>query len=158
VFTLGKVFVDLARRVRVCKHIGGLKGGNGGKGGISTLDTQPTRRRSTSVSLGVAAVLAATLTGCSASAGEEEYDYAAVCADQQTQQRVADDEDCDDRGSYGWYYIPVGTVAPAIGQRVSGGSFDPPPSAQAVCLGGVPDDGGTIERGGFGGCSDTVGG
>lgn len=120
--------------------------------------TWSTRRRSASVTIGVTAVLVTTLTGCSASAEEEEYDYAAVCADQQTQQRVADDDDCDDRGSYGWYYIPVGTVAPAIGQGVSGGSFDPPSSNQAVCLGGVPDDGGTIERGGFGGCSDTVGG
>ena len=122
------------------------------------MDTQPIRRRSTSVSLGVAAVLAATLTGCSASAGEGEYDYAAVCADQQTQQRVADDDDCDDRGSYAWYYIPVGSQAPAVGDRVSGGSFAAPPSDEAVCWGGAPSEGGEVSQGGFGGCSAAVGG
>ena len=68
-----------------------------------------------SVTLGVAAVLAATFSGCSADAADqEEYDYGAVCADQQTLLRVGDDDDCDDRGSYGWYYIPVGSRAAAV--------------------------------------------
>jgi hypothetical protein len=122
------------------------------------LVTWSTRRRSASVTIGVTAVLVTTLIGCSASAEEEEYDYAAVCADQQTQQRVADDDDCDDRGSYGWYYIPVGTVAPAIGQTASGGAFNPAPDDEAVCYGGVPREGGEITQGGFGACSAAVGG
>ncbi len=123
------------------------------------MDTRPTtRRRSASVTIGVTTVLVTTLSGCSASAGEEEYDYGAVCADQQTQLRVNDDDDCDDRGSYGWYYIPVGSQAPAVGDRVSGGSFDAPPSDEAVCFGGAPSEGGEVSQGGFGGCSGTVGG
>jgi hypothetical protein len=123
------------------------------------LDTRPTRRRSVSVTLGVTAVLAATLSGCSASQ-EEEYDYGAVCVDQQTQQRV-DDDGCDDDGRdghYGWYYIPTGSRAQPVGQRVSGGSFDPPPSDAATFRGGVPSEGGDVSRGGFGGTSEPVGG
>ena len=122
------------------------------------MNTRPIRRRSASVTIGVTAVLITTLSGCSASAEEEEYDYGAVCADQQTEQRVNDDDDCDDGVSYGWYYIPVGSYAPAVGERVSGGSFDPPSSGEAVCRGEVPREGGEVSRGGFGGCSDTVGG
>ncbi|MDP8952174.1 MAG: tRNA-dihydrouridine synthase [Actinomycetota bacterium] len=123
------------------------------------MSTQPTRRRSVSVTLGVAAVLAATLSGCSADAADqEEYDYAAVCADQRTQLRVGDDDDCDESVSYAWYYIPVGSRAPAVGERVSGGSFDPPSSGEAVCWGGAPSEGGEVSRGGFGSCSQAVGG
>ena len=123
------------------------------------METRPeTRRRSASVNFGAAAVLVATLSGCSASAQEEDYDYAAVCADQQTQLRVNDDDDCDDSGAYGWYYIPVGSRAPAVGESVSNGSFTAPSSDQAVCLGGAPNEGGVVERGGFGSCSESVGG
>ena len=123
------------------------------------MNTRPTtRRRSASVTIGVTAVLVVTLSGCSAAQGEEEdYDYGAVCADQDTQLRV-DDDDCDDRGSYAWYYIPVGSQAPAVGDRVSGGSFDAPPSDEAVCWGGAPSVGGEVSQGGFGGCSAAVGG
>ena len=121
------------------------------------MDTRPTRRRSSSVTLGVAAVLVATLSGCSASAEEGEYDYGAVCADRQTQVRVNDDL-CDAGGPHGWYFIPTGSRAQAVGERVSGGSFDPPPSDAAAFRGGVPSEGGVVERGGFGGTSDSVGG
>ncbi len=120
------------------------------------MEARPIRRRSASVSLGVAAVLVATLSGCSGE--EEEYEYGAVCADQQTELRVDDDDDCDDRGSYGWYFIPTGSRAAAVGERVSGGSFDPPPSGAATYRGGVPSEGGEVSRGGFGGESDSVGG
>ena len=123
------------------------------------MDARPkTRRRSASVSLGVAAVLVATLSGCSASADEEDYDYGAVCVDQDTQQRVDDDDDCDERPTYGWYFIPVGAIAPGIGERVGDGSFGSPSSDEAVCYGGVPREGGEITRGGFGACSGAVGG
>ena len=122
------------------------------------MDTQHTQRRSASVTVGVAAVLVATLSGCSASAEEEEYEYGAVCVDQQTQQRVGDDDDCDDGPSYGWYYVPVGTVAPAVGETASGGVFTPAPDDEAVCYGGVPREGGEVTQGGFGACSGTVGG
>lgn len=114
------------------------------------------RRRSASVTLGLGAVLAAALTGCSASA--DEYDYGALCADRQTEQRVNDDEDCDDGFSYAWYFVAVGGVAPAVGERLSGGSLDPPASDVAVCYGGIPAEGGEVTRGGFGACSGAVGG
>jgi hypothetical protein len=121
------------------------------------LDTLPTRRRSRSVTLGVTAVLATTLFGCSASQ-EEEYEYGAVCVDEQTQRRV-DDDRCDvGDGSHGWYYIPTGSRAQPVGERVSGGSFVPPPSGQQAYLGGVPPEGGEVSRGGFGGNSESVGG
>lgn len=140
-------------------NMSGYRGGSGREAVTYTLGTRPTttraRRRSASVGIGVTAVLVTTLSGCSE---EEDYDYAAVCADQQTQVRVNDDEDCDDRGSYGWYYIPVGSNAPAVGESVGGGSFAAPSSNQAVCLGGVPAEGGEVTRGGFGSCSDAVGG
>jgi len=122
------------------------------------LDAQHTQRRSASVTIGVAAVLVATLSGCSASAEEEEYEYGAVCVDQNTQQRVGDDEDCDEGPSYGWYYLSVGSLAPAVGETASGGAFNPAPDDEAVCYGGVPREGGEITQGGFGACSAAVGG
>ena len=122
------------------------------------MDTQPTRRRSTSVSLGVAAVLVATLSGCSASADEEDYEYGAICVDQDTQQRVNDEDDCDEGPTYGWYFIPVGAIAPAIGERAGDGSFGSPSSGEPVCYGGVPREGGEVTQGGFGACSSAVGG
>lgn len=119
------------------------------------MKTRPTRRRSASVTIGVTAVLVTTLSGCSGDEGD--YDYGAVCADQQTQVRVSDNL-CDDGGFHGWYFIPVGSWAQAVGERVSGGSFNPPPGGEQAFRGGVPPEGGVIERGGFGGNSDSVGG
>ncbi len=158
VLTLVEVYAGLARQSRVCKHDRGCKGGSSERGGTLTLGTRPTRRRSASVTIGVTAVLVATLSGCSVSAEEEEYDYGAVCADQQTQVRVGDDFCDDDSGFHGWYYIPAGSRAQAVGERVSGGSFNPPPTDAAAFRGGVPSEGGVVERGGFGGTSDSVGG
>ena len=123
------------------------------------MDTRPkTRRRSASVTVGVTVVLVTTLSGCSASAEEEEYEYGAICVDQQTQQRVDDDDDCDESPSYGWYYIPIGATAPAIGGTASGGVFTPTPDDESVCYGGVPREGGEVTQGGFGACSGSFGG
>jgi hypothetical protein len=74
--------------------------------------------RSVSVAIGVTAVAAAALSGCSSSP-----DYNAVCVDERTQQRVPDD-DCDDTSSglRSWYYIDSGRRTPSVGSRVSGGS------------------------------------
>ncbi len=125
-----------------------------------SLGTRPTRRRSASVTIGVAAALAATLSGCGT---REEYTHGAVCADRQTQQRVGDDR-CDDGrvggggGLYEWYYLRAGSRAQPIGARVGGGSFTAPPSGAAVYRGGVPSEGGAVTRGGFGGRSVSVGG
>ena len=79
------------------------------RGEITVLGDTPRRRmRSAHVAIGVTAMAAAALTGCSSSP-----DYAAVCVDEQTQERVSDYE-CDDddhdstaaaRQFYIWYYL-----------------------------------------------------
>lgn len=100
------------------------------------------RFRSTSVSVGGVALLAAFLTGCSSS-----DDYAQTCVDKSTNLRVPDDDCVAGSPRYGWYYIPgrVGAI-PAIGSSISsaGGSFASPPSGSSVTRGGF---GGS--RGGF---------
>ena len=61
--------------------------------------------------------MASNLTGCATSA-----DYAAVCVDPDTQERVEDDQ-CDDDSDYNgagtgffWYYLAARAVVPAVGQ------------------------------------------
>ena len=110
-------------------------------------------RRSDAVALGVTAILAAGLSGC----GSSSPDYAGVCVDQQSQQRI-DDSYCDgapSTGAHGWYYYPVrsGGTIPRVGDRVSGGTFDLP-SGKSVERGGFSKAGGkvsSVSRGGFGG-------
>ena len=82
------------------------------------------RMRSASISLGITAVMASSLTGCATSA-----DYAAVCVDPDTQERVADDQ-CDDDSDYNgagtgffWYYLGASSRVPAIGQSATGGTY-----------------------------------
>src|SRR5262245_20743429 len=119
------------------------------------------RMRSASVAIGVTAVAAAALSGCSSSP-----DYNAVCMDDKTQQRVSDDQ-CDDSGTYGssyrWYYLARGAVRPSIGSRVSGGSTVEP--AGSVARGGQSSCGdsgssshgsSSHDYGGFGGHSGGV--
>ena len=122
------------------------------------MDNRRKRRRSASVTLGVTIALATALSGCGQ---EEEYQYGAVCADRETQQRV-EDEQCDDdgvrSGRHGWYFFPVGVLAPPIGGRVGRGSFSAPPRNAPAYRGGIPAGGGAVSRGGFGGRSVSVGG
>ena len=117
----------------------------------------PRRRRSRVVSLSVSGVLVATsLAACGSQDDAEEY--RGVCVDQETQQRVDDDECDDDRPGFGWIFFGAGARAVGIGQRVSGGVTSLPANARAV-RGGVPADGATISRGGLGGGGDSsVGG
>ncbi|WP_288797415.1 tRNA-dihydrouridine synthase [uncultured Arsenicicoccus sp.] len=127
-----------------------------------------TTRRSQVVVLGMTAVLASTLTGCSQ---ETRRTSAGVCVDAQTNERLPDSE-CDGRrtraGFVGnparWYYYNDGARVPGVGQRVSGGSFSAP-SNHSYVTGGVDPKGTstlssasvkggkgtTISRGGFGG-------
>ncbi|HWM07610.1 MAG TPA: hypothetical protein VNP92_35215 [Actinophytocola sp.] len=102
------------------------------------------------------AMAAAALTGCSSSP-----DYAAVCVDEQTQERVSDYE-CDDHGSYGgsyiWYYLGSGQRVPSVGSRVSGGSTSEPSGSVQR---GLPSSGGSSvgsssDYGGFGSSSGHV--
>ena len=110
------------------------------------------RMRSVSVAIGVTAVAAAALSGCSSSP-----DYNAVCVDERTQQRVSD-RDCDDDGTYGstyrWYYLGRGQRSPSVGSRVSGGSTVDPGGSGAR---GNSSSGGSY-TGGSSGDSYTGGG
>lgn len=127
----------------------------------------PVPRRSGAVVLGITGLAASMLTSCSS---EKPVEYAGVCVDQRTQQRLDDDE-CDERqhhhgGGAGylaaWYFMRNGSRVPGVGSRVTGGSTTPPSSSSFV-KGGVPASGvssldsskvtggqKTIKRGGFG--------
>jgi hypothetical protein len=120
--------------------------------------TTPTHRRmrSASISLGITALMASSLTGCASSA-----DYAAVCVDPDTQERVAD-EQCDDDGGGGtgffWYYLAARSIVPAVGQTATGGTFRGSSLNGTVQRGGLPVTGGSTvksatTKGGFGGSS-----
>lgn len=123
------------------------------------MTTTPRRRmRSSSIALGITAVMASSLTGCSSSA-----DYAAVCVDPQTQQRV-DDDQCDDDSDYHggsgffWYYLGASSRIPAVGQPASGGTWSGSTLNGSVQRGGLPSTGGSsvksaTTKGGFGGSS-----
>lgn len=69
-------------------------------------------KKSTSVVLGMSAVIAAGLTGCDASAlgADVGKDYAQVCVDKATQKRLEDQKCKEDGGgshAHGWTYIPL---------------------------------------------------
>ena len=133
------------------------------------------RRRSGTVALGVTALLAAGLAGCSSSSGEatsDDADYEAVCVDDSTQQRI-DDDYCDDRatryhgsGAAAWYFLARGVGLPRKGGKVTGGTFRDPGAGYTVRRGGAPVGGGTaggvsggdaggVSRGGFGGSTSS---
>lgn len=107
-------------------------------------------RKSTVVTVGAVAVLTVALI----LSEDPDYDFAAVCVDEATKQRV-DDDQCDGDHSHvgfyggrGWYYVPRGgTVAP-VGQQVSGGSTDLP-FAERSYGSGFDRAGGIVTRGGF---------
>lgn len=115
------------------------------------------RMRSARVAIGVTAVVAAALTGCSAS-----EDYTAVCVDEDTMERVSDD-DCDDDndgygtsgGSYVWYYLGSGRRVPSLGSRVSGGSTSPPAGSSGRGGSSSYDDSGSGNRGSSSGYGDS---
>lgn len=117
------------------------------------------RRRSASVTLGITALLAASLTACG-SDEQTDVDNVAVCVDPNTNQRVEDDRCGDaDRNYQGsgigsaflWYYLGTrsGGRYPAVGGPISGGTFNSPRGA-TVQRGGASKTGGSITRGGFG--------
>jgi hypothetical protein len=115
------------------------------------------QRKSATVALGITALLAPSLVACSSS--DDTVDNQAVCVDEQTQERVPDDQ-CNPDGSraggigggfFLWYFLgtAVGRSFPPIGQRVGGGTFSTPGGSYR--RGGVPTAGGSVPRGGFGG-------
>lgn len=130
------------------------------------MTSTPRRRmRSTGVSLGVTVLMAAGLTGCASSP-----DYAAVCVNPDTKERVSD-EQCDDGAGNGsgvgsaflWYYLGASSRVPAIGSGVVGGTFNGSRLNGTVTRGGLPTTGGssvksTTRTGGFGGTSRGISG
>jgi hypothetical protein len=116
------------------------------------------QRKSATVALGITALLAPALSACSSS---DDVDNQAVCVDQETQQRVDDNQCGDERSSGGlgaspflWYFLGTavgGRGFPGIGQRVPAGGTYTTPSSGSYRRGGVPAAGGSVPRGGFGG-------
>jgi hypothetical protein len=119
--------------------------------------TAPRRRmRSAGITLGLTALVAASLTGCSSD--EDQPDYAAICVNPQTQER-ADDGNCKDEQEYHgsgagffWFYMATrgNAFAPPVGGRYNASDGTYTVSNARNTQGGTP----TVQRGGL----DTKGG
>ncbi|MEV7663135.1 Tat pathway signal protein [Paenarthrobacter sp. NPDC089316] len=121
------------------------------------------QRRTIVVGLGVTALLAGTITAIVAS-NEQEADYAQVCFNEETGERV-DDDQCNNSSSagrssgvYAWYFYSRGASVPAVGQNRSAY----PSATKTVPQGaksstGYSTKGGTVSRGGFGSSSKSGG-
>ena len=117
------------------------------------------QRRTVVVGLGVTALLAGTITAIVAS-NEAEADYAQVCFNDETGERV-DDAQCDNSSSagrssaiYAWYFYSRGASVPAVGQnRSQYPSFTKTAPQGAKTSKGYSTKGGTVSRGGFGSSS-----
>ncbi|YCK83169.1 Tat pathway signal protein [Arthrobacter sp. D3-18] len=121
------------------------------------------QRRTVVVGLGVTALLAGTITAIVAS-NEKEADYAQVCFNEETGERV-DDNQCDNSSSagrssaiYAWYFYSRGASVPAVGQnRSSYPSYTKTVPTGAKTATGYSTKGGTVSRGGFGSSSKSGG-
>jgi hypothetical protein len=117
------------------------------------------QRRTVVVGLGVTALLAGTITAIVAS-NEAEADYAQVCFNDGTGERV-DDAQCDNSSSagrssaiYAWYFYSRGSNVPAVGQnRSQYPSYTKTVPTGAKASTGYSTKGGTVSRGGFGSSS-----
>jgi hypothetical protein len=126
------------------------------------------RMRSVGITLGLTALVAASLTGCSSS-DDDQADYAAICVDPETQERT-DDDNCKDEREYQgsgagffWFYMATrgGAFVPPIGGRYNAadgtyrasGLRNASGGTATIQRGGLSTKGGnigTIARGGFG--------
>ena len=109
----------------------------------------------------------ALLTGCGPDGTAIDADYAQVCEDRKTNQRVEDDK-CSEAGRssghYGWYFYGMGSsgsttrqTLPTVGAPLTGGVTSIPQGATSKT--GVPTKGSTtVARGGFGGSAKGTGG
>jgi hypothetical protein len=115
------------------------------------------QRRTVVVGLGVTALLAGTITAIVAS-NEDEPEYAQVCFNDETGERVEDTQ-CNSsagRGGalYAWYFYSRGASVPAVGQnRSTAPNFTRTVPSGAKAAAGYSTKGGTVSRGGFGGSS-----
>jgi hypothetical protein len=115
------------------------------------------QRRTAVVGLGVTALLAGTITAIVAS-NDEEPDYAQVCFNDETGERVEDTNCGNSSGAgrssalYAWYFYSRGASVPGVGQNRSGyPSFTKTVPSGAKASTGYSTKGGTVSRGGFGG-------
>ncbi|MET3901675.1 Tat pathway signal protein [Paenarthrobacter sp. 4246] len=121
------------------------------------------QRRTVVVGLGVTALLAGTITAIVAS-NEQEADYAQVCFNEETGERV-DDNECNNSSSagrssgvYAWYFYSRGASVPAVGQnRTAYPSYTKNVPTGAKSSTGYSTKGGTVSRGGFGSSSKSGG-
>ena len=115
------------------------------------------QRRTVVVGLGVTALLAGTITAIVAS-NEQDPDYAQVCFNEETGERVEDTQ-CNSsagRGGalYAWYFYARGASVPGIGQnRTAYPNFTRTVPQGARTSTGYSTKGGTVSRGGFGSSS-----
>lgn len=125
----------------------------------ATARKKRSQRRTVVVGLGVTALLAGTITAIVAS-NEAEADYAQVCFNDETGERV-EDAQCDNSSSagrssaiYAWYFYSRGASVPAVGQNRSAyPSFTKTVPQGAKASKGYSTKGGTVSRGGFGSSS-----
>ncbi|WP_457950948.1 Tat pathway signal protein [Pseudarthrobacter sp. alpha12b] len=112
------------------------------------------QRRTVVVGLGVTALLAGTITAVVAS-NEDDPEYAQVCFNDETGERVADTS-CDSSagrggGIYAWYFYSRGASVPSIGQnRSTAPNYTRTIPSGAKASTGYSSKGGTVSRGGFG--------
>lgn len=112
------------------------------------------QRRTMVVGLGVTALLAGTLIAVVTS-NEDEPDYAQVCFNDDTGERVEDTQCNSSAGRagalYAWYFYSRGASVPAVGQnRSTAPNFTRTIPSDAKASTGYSSKGGTVSRGGFG--------
>ena len=115
------------------------------------------QRRTVVVGLGVTALLAGTITAIVAS-NEDEPEYAQVCFNDETGERVEDTQCNSSAGRsgalYAWYFYSRGASVPAVGQNRSAyPSYTSTIPSGAKASTGYSSKGGTVSRGGFGSSS-----
>jgi hypothetical protein len=112
------------------------------------------QRRTVVVGLGVTALLAGTITAVVAS-NQDDPEYAQVCFNDETGERV-EDRNCDSSagragGIYAWYFFSRGAYVPPIGQnRSTAPNYTRTVPSGAKASTGYSSRGGTVSRGGFG--------
>ncbi|MCT9624606.1 Tat pathway signal protein [Pseudarthrobacter equi] len=112
------------------------------------------QRRTVVVGLGVTALLAGTITAVIAS-NQDDPEYAQVCFNDETGERV-EDATCNSSagrsgGIYAWYFYSRGASVPAVGQnRSTAPNYTRTMPSGAKASTGYSSKGGTVSRGGFG--------